>query len=133
MAKVAREACEQEFVRMCQARRIKLDRSGESSENQAAWQSLKNDILDVLETGELVIDENSNPVYTPPSEDPITFHRATGATFMAIDGPGKDKDVAKLIAVITELTKSSPGRFSKMDAADYAVCASIAKLFLSPR
>lgn len=133
--KVALEVAERDFERMCRSRRIDIDTSTMDREDRESFDELKARILRVMRAGDLVVDESGTPTYTPPVPDskPITFHKPTGATYMAMDDAGKDKDVGKMIAAMNDITRSVPGALSKLEAPDFQICLSLTNLFLASR
>jgi hypothetical protein len=133
--RVAREVAEAEFERMCQARRIDIDMTEMDEEDTASFLDLKRKIMRAMQRGDLVVNEHGDPVYTPPvpGAKPLTFYKATGATFMAMD-EGKDRGgITKVVASLTEMTRSVKGEISKLEAPDFQVCSAIASLFLASR
>jgi hypothetical protein len=133
--KVADELCEREIVRMCKARRIDSDTTRMPLAMRRRFEVLKRALLAPMRRGELTVGSDGNPTYTPPVEGakPIKFHRATGATLMAGDGFEPYKDVARLIALATALTKSVPGALSELDVADMSVVSSLTNFFTYSR
>lgn len=128
--KVAAELCKQEFERLCTMRRIEMDPENMSKFEATVFESRKATILRAMGRGELVVDKDGNPVFTPPGGKPITFHRATGATLMEQDGFGPNHDIARVTAVATELTKSTPGDLSKLDIGDFTLVGELTNFLL---
>lgn len=131
--KVAREVAEAEFDRMCTLRRVNTDPEEMTAEEYESLLEVKAKLVRVIERGELVVNENGDPVFTPPvpGAKSITFYRPTGATFMAMDGD--DGNQSRLVRVITDMTHSAKGEIAKLEAPDYVVCSKLANLFMAGR
>lgn len=131
--KVAREVAEAEFDRMCSLRRVNIDPEDMTAEEYQSLLDVKRKVVRVIERGELVVNENGDPIFTPPvpGAKSLTFYRPTGATFMAMDGD--DGNQARLIRMITDMTRTAKGEIAKLEAPDYVVCSTLANLFLAGR
>ncbi len=128
--KVAAEVCEKEFEKLCALRRIDPDPANMSKLENVLFESRKKTVLRAMARKELVVNPDGALVFTPPGGKPITFHKATGATLMAQDGHGPHHDVARVTAVATELTKSSPGDLSKLDIDAFEVVCEVTNFLL---
>lgn len=131
--KVAREVAESEFERMCNARRIELDPSDLDDDEKAEFAELRGAIVQLVMSGALVVGESGDPTYTPRGGGALTFHPCTGATLMALETHGPGKNISNLIAAMQEMTRSTPGTFARMEAADFRACSRLGKLFLADR
>lgn len=132
--KVAREVAEGEFARMCDAHRIETDTSELDESDAEELEGLKRPIMRALMTGSLIVGDDGNPTFTPPGGGPpVTFHKATAATYIALETYAGKKDMANMIAAICEMTRSERGAFAKMEAPDFQVCLRLGKLFLQDR
>jgi len=130
--KVAEEVALQEFGRMCEAHRVDIDESELSEEERSDFYDKRAKIVKAIRLGSLVVAENGLPTYTPrDGGDPLTFHPATGATVMALESHGKGKDIANLMAALTDMTRSAKGTFSKLSARDFTFCSHLAALFFT--
>jgi hypothetical protein len=139
--KIAAEVCEVEFKRLCVARRIDSDESSMTADELASFKATKAKIMRLLAAGSLVITPApaNLPIYTPvvPSDDeskphkPLTFYKATGATMMAQDGFGPFENVARVVAVATEMTKSETGAISRLDIEDVRAVNDITNFFFT--
>lgn len=129
--KVALEVAQAEFERMCSARRVDIDESKMSEEDRESFVDLRDKLVAAICEGSLVVADNGTPTYTPRSGEPITFHPATGATFMAADDIKEGKNVRKTVAMMTEMTRSKQGAFATLEAHDFKVCLSLGQLFLA--
>lgn len=138
--KIAPEVCEKEFLRLCAARRISSDEKAMTKEELGTFVENKAKLLRLLATTSLTIGPppESLPVYTPIDLDadgavpkPLTFYRATGATLMAQDGHGPYDNVARVTAVATEMTKSTPGALSKLGIEDFRAVTLITNFFFT--
>lgn len=137
MSKVAMEVAVAEFERMCKARRVCTDPAMLDDGDVAGLADIRKKLTRAIVAGDLVIEDNGDPVYTPPVEGakPLRFHKPTSATYMAMDGKDEDAQGShmRMVRGITEMTRSNKGDVSKLDAPDYQVCQSLAQLFLASR
>ena len=131
MSKVAAEVCEQEFKRLCASRRIDDDAESMNEAELRVFNARKRPLVRAMARGELVINAEGNPVFTPPGGKAITFHKATGATLMAGDGHAEGHDIGRLVAVATEMTKTPPGELSKLELEDFRTVSDIANFLLA--
>lgn len=130
--KVAEEVALQEFERMCAAHRVDIDESELSEKERQDFHDTRGKIVKAIRLGTLVVAETGLPTYTPrDGGDPLTFHPATGATMMALESCGKDKNIANLMAAMTDMTRSAKGTFSKLSARDFTFCTHLATLFFT--
>jgi hypothetical protein len=130
--KIAREVAETEFERMCTAHRIEHDAERDEAE-QKEWNDMKAPLVRMLMRGSLIIAENGNPTYTPSGGAGLTFHQATGATWIALETYAGAKNMSNMIAAMAELTHTDRASLSKLDAADFQACLKVTGLFLSDR
>jgi hypothetical protein len=132
-AKIAREVADAEFVRLCEAHRIEHDIERDEAE-LAEWTALKGSIVRDIMAGTLIVGEDGNPTYTPPgSSKGLTFRKATGATYMALETYAGGKNMQNTVAAMAEMTHTDKGEFSRLDAPDFQACLRIGKLFLGER
>jgi hypothetical protein len=100
------------------------------AEDLKSFDEAKRRIIKAICSGRLVVDEKGQPVFTPTSGDPITFHEWTGASLMAMDQKKKDQAIGKVYAAMADMTKQPAVRFAKMLGRDLKVCQAITGLFL---
>lgn len=136
--RVAREVAEQEFERMCTARRLCTDPNEMDADDATSFEEVRKQIVRAIQRGELVITDEGDPIYTPPvpGSKPLTFYRPTGATFLAMDARGPNEsngNQARMVRALTEMTRSGKGEIAKLEAPDYQLCTNLAQLFLAPR
>jgi len=132
--KIAREVAEIEFARLCDAHRIEHDEAELDEAELDEWKAIKAPIVRALMAGTLIVDESGLPTYTPPGASRgVTFHKATGATFIALETYAGAKNLQNTIAAMAELTHSDRSEFAKMEAPDFQACLRLTKLFLSER
>lgn len=131
--KVAREVAEAEFERFVEAMDLELDDARMDTEDRKSFSELRDRVVRCIEQGHLVVDEKGQPVYTPRAGNhtqPITFHEPTGASFMAMDSKKKGQDIAKMYAVMADMTHLDAKVFASMANRDLKVCQAIVSLFL---
>lgn len=137
MSKVAREVAEEDFERMCASRRISTDPDDMDADDYEGLVAIKKRVVRAIMAGDLVVMDDGDPVYTPPVEGgkAIHFYKPTGATFMAMDGVGRDGDGTQLrmVRAITEMTRSGKGEIAKLEVPDYTLCTQLCNLFLAGR
>ncbi len=127
------EVAEKEFDRFTEAMDLDVDCEKMDEDDLKGFQSQKNIILLAIQKGDLSINENGEPVFTPTRSNegkPITFYEPTGATVMAMDKKKKSQEIAKQFAMMAEMTQTSPSTFSKMKYVDLKVCTAITVLFM---
>jgi hypothetical protein len=130
--RVAKEVAEAEFVRICDANRIEHDTSEMSEEELKDWKVLEDGIVRLIRVGTLIVTDDGKPVYTPPGATKgYTFYPTTGATYMAFETHGGNKNISNMVAALTELTRSDRGEFSKLPGKDFNACGLVLRLFLA--
>lgn len=132
--KVAREVAEADFGRMCDAHRIDQN-TGEMSEDELLeWNAVKKLVVRDLMSGRVIVGADGLPTFTPPGASKgFTFHKATGATYIALETYAGAKNMQNMVAAMAEMTHTDRGELSKLEAADFQVCLRLGKLFLSDR
>lgn len=131
--KVAREVGEAEFDRFVGAMDLDVDEARMDADDRKSFGELRERLVRAIVEGHLVVDDKGQFVYTPRTgnqTDPITFREPTGASFMAMDTKKKDQNVAKMYAVMADITGLDIKTFSKMASRDLKVCQAIITLFL---
>ena len=130
---IGRDVAESELQRFLDAMDLTEKLAGKmTEEDERSLVNTKERILAAMMRGYLVIDDKGQPVYTPQIGicEPLTFYEPTGATFMAMDGAAKGKDMAKMFRMLGEMCQCDPSRFSKMKNRDLGVCLAVMTLFL---
>jgi hypothetical protein len=128
--KVAKEVAEPDFARMCVFHRLDIDESEMDEKELESFTVVKSKLVKAIMEGRLVVAEDGLPTYHPhtPDAKPVTFFRATGASFMAMDqGTGK---IAQSVNALTDMTRSEKGAFAKLEARDFKLCMDLVGLFL---
>jgi|SRR6478736_3756312 len=130
--RVAVEAAEKEFERLCTLRRIDIDEDGLTKKELTSLKKLRAKIVKEISVGTLVVGEDGTATYTPPVDGakPLTFRMAKGATFMAMDDGKEQGEQHMMIAMLADLTGWPRGELSKLAAPDYTFCAALVGLFL---
>lgn len=132
---IDREVAEAEFDRFVEAMDLDLDPSTMDKEDGADFARLRDSMVRAIQKGAVLIhEETGEPIFLPAKDvgcETITFYEPTGASLMATDGKGKNADVKKMFAMMADMTRTSPGTFSKMPARDLKVCQNIVTLFLA--
>ena len=131
--KVSLDAAEQEFERFVEKMDLELDEKEMSEDDSQAFKRQKNRLIKSICKGNLVIDENGVPIYTPyksENKDVLTFHEPNGSTISATDRAKSNELTKKLYSSMAEMTKTTPSIFNKMLMPDLKVCMAIYTLFL---
>ena len=118
---------------MCDANRIDRDESNLDEEELAEWNEIRRRIVADICRGQLVVDAEGRPVYTPVGGKSITFNRATGATLIALESHGKGKDLSNLLAAMADMTGTNKGEFSRLGVLDFKACCRLGNFFLADR
>ena len=130
---IAREVAEDEFNRFCDDMDIDRDTSKMDEDDTKGFNSQKENIIAAIMDGRLIINEESEAVFSPKRgkfDNPLIFREPTGATYMAMDRKKSGQDVGKMLALMDDLTKSAPGTCSRLKNVDFKVAQSIIMLFL---
>ena len=132
---IAREVAESEFERFVDGMDLYLDTSKMDAEDLTGFLKQKERILRAIERGSLIINEDSEAVYTatnPRSKytEAITFHERSGASLMAMDGKKKGHDVAKTYAILADMCRVPPGVFAGFVGTDVKVCEALFALLM---
>lgn len=127
---VAREVAEQEFVRMCESRRIDLDDSEWTDQEKEKFGEERKNIVDLIRRGRLTVAEDGTPTYTADGGKTFTFYIPTGATFMAMESHAPNKQVSNTVAAVTEMTQSSAGEISSLPVWDFRAVMRVGSFFL---
>jgi len=136
--KVAAEVAELEFLKFVEAMDLDADPAGWDAEDIKSFEGAKKKIVGAITRGHLVIDEDGQPVYTTQggkdgkgAGTAITFHEQTGASLMSMDQKKKGHDVAKMFAVMADMTGTDAKTFADMAGKDLKICQAITALFLA--
>jgi hypothetical protein len=131
--KVAAEVAEQEFARFVETMELDVEPKGWTDEDKQSFLESKRRIVEAMERGQLIVDEEGRPVYTPRvgNTEPITFYEPTGADLMAIDQAKKGATISAAYKVLAAMTKTDGVRFAKMANRDLKVCQAVQALFLA--
>jgi hypothetical protein len=114
-----------EFERMCSLARVDTDESTMDDESRTKWRELKGDLVKLIRTGAIVVDETGAPTCAG-----LKFRAPTGATFIALETYGEGKNMSNMAAAMCEMTGSDKGTFAKLHGRDFQDCSKIATLFL---
>lgn len=127
---VATEVAAAEFARFCEQMDLDVDTKRMDAEDLKTFESAKHKLVREIERGSLTIDDKGQPVYRTSDGVTVTFYEPTGASFMAMDTKKKDQNVAKMFAVLADMTKLDQSVFAKMKNRDSRICQTIVALFL---
>lgn len=128
--KVAAEVASQEFERWIDA--MDLEVEGLTGENLESFNLQRSRVERAIRRGSLVINDEGEAVYTPQKTemDPITFRERTGASLMAADRTKRDHNVAKMYAILGDMTKLHPSTFAKLKGVDIKICEAMFALLM---
>ncbi len=124
-----------EFDRFVSEMDLDLDETVMDAEDLTAFNKQKNKILQAIQRGHLVVNDNGEAEYTPhrPAskyEKAIIFHERTGASLMAMDGKKKGHDVTKTYAVLADMCKVHQSVFAGLAGSDIKVCEALFALLM---
>lgn len=133
--KVDIETAKVEFDRFAEDMDLDLDESMMDAEDLTAFNKQKNKILQAIQRGHLVINDNGEAEYTPHRKNSkhdkaIIFHERTGASLMAMDGKKKGHDVSKTYAVMADMCKVHQSVFAGLAGPDIKVCEALFALLM---
>lgn len=138
-AKVAREVAEAEFEKWVKAMGLsrKLDPDKLDDEDRKDLAKNRGTILDAIEDGPLVVNEEGEFEYTPQigvgdSKDrtPVRFYEPDGACLMQMDQAKQDALVHREFKLLAAVTKRTSNYFAKMKNRDLDICKAILVTFL---
>ncbi len=131
---VVKEQAQADFDQFVEKMDLDLDTEDMDPEDRTQFEKQQKKILKEIMRGNLVINDNGEPVYTPHRTDgvtdPITFYEPNGAVLLMMDKKKAGQDVGKMYAIIGAMTHQNAAIFSKLKGTDYKVCSAIASLFL---
>ena len=134
MTTIITEQAENEFDSFVEKMDLDLNTDHMDAEDFTQFQKQKRRIVQAIENGHLIINDDGEPIYTPHRTegytDAIHFYEPTGAVIMMMDKKKAGQDVAKMHAIIGAMTKQNAVVFSKLTGSDYKICTAIAALFL---
>lgn len=128
------DVAEAEFDRFIAAMDIDADPKGMDDADKASLLKCRRTLVAAIQSGQLVINEAGEPVFRPKmggdEAKPITFREPSGATFMAMDQKKEGHNIAKMYAVLAEMSGQPIQTFAKMAGRDVKICQAIFSLFL---
>lgn len=131
---VAKDVADAEFDRWVEAMDLEasLDPEGLDADDKAALAKAKNEVIANIMSGNLVVNDDGEFIYTPKKGDnsPVHFPEPTGDTFLAIDKAKKGQDIKKTFLLYGAWTGLPSQRFAAMAKRDLRVVESIVALFL---
>jgi len=130
---VDRETAEQDFQRFCTAMHLtrRLERKRRDQDTQENLEEARDIFVETIEIGRLVVTEKGEAQFKPESlpDKTITFRLPTGATLMAADQRKEGHSIAKMYAMLADMTGEHPSLFAKLPQYDLDVVQAIALLF----
>lgn len=127
---VAREVAEAEFERFLDAMDLKIGLVDLDDEDKASLAAARSRIVGEIVRGRVVVDEDGQPRFTTSEGHEVVFYEPKGSTFMAADKRKDGHNIAKMYAILAEMTRESPARFANMKGRDIKTCQAILLLFL---
>lgn len=130
---IAREVAEQQFDQFCEDMDIDNNVEKMDEDDAKGFNTQKELIIVAMMDGRLVLNDDSEPVYTPKRkgfDNPLTFREPSGADQMAMDRKKSGQDVGKMFSMMDSVTKSVPGACSKLKGPDLKVAQAIMFLFM---
>lgn len=127
--KVSVDVAENEFLRLCAARRVETEEL--SDYETAKLLRFKAKLLPSIRRGHLVVNDNGDPVYTPPvpGAPTLTFGMPYGANFVELDAEsGEHHTTQRAVASLCGVEVSV---IAKLQGPDWRVCGALAGLFMN--
>lgn len=130
MQKISTEMALQEFDRWADEMDLDLNPLDMDEKDAAQFNKQKRRIVSAIESGALIVNAAGEAVYTPqnsktPYKEAITFHERTGASLMAMDGKGKNQDMAKTFAMMADIAGVNAKVFAGLVGVDAKTCEAI--------
>lgn len=130
MEKISTEVAHLEFDRWADEMDLDLNEDDMDEKDLAQFKKQKRRIVSAIESGALVVNDAGEAVYTPQNpktsyKEAITFHERTGASLMAMDGKGKNQDMAKTYAMMADIAGVNAKVFAGMVGIDAKTCEAI--------
>ena len=130
------EVAESEFERFGDTHDLDFNCDAwQNEEKVSGFLENKEKIVKAIMNGSLVVSEEGLPVFTPRKSgatSSLTFNEPTGATWQSMDKAGKNTgEVAKLMTIMAQLTRTDVSTFSNMKNTDLKVCMAVTALFLA--
>lgn len=114
---------------------LDADAAQMTEEDAQSFRAQRRRVVGAIEAGNLVINENGEPVLTVESVEvdggKITFYEPTGAALMASDGKKKDDRMRQMYSIMGAMTKQHANVFAKMKRRELKICEAVAVLFLA--
>jgi len=132
--KVDLETANKWFEDWCEA--MDIDAECDDEDDIKDFDKIKKKIVRGIMEGHVMFNDDNELQYTPhrPNSrckgEQITFHERSGASMMAADSKKAGKDMAKMYAVLSDLTKRSAQDFAGMVGSDIKMCESIFVLLM---
>ncbi len=133
---VDQESADADFDRFVELMDLDLDEDRMDVEDLKAFKEGKHKIVRYIKEGHLVITEKGEPKFirfprSPKIQaDSITFYEPGGSSFMSTDTKKEGHNVAKMHAIMADMTKKPGAVFSNVIGTDYKVMSAIVSLFL---
>ena len=132
-AACSQEVAEVEFERFADAMDLDVNMSKMSEDDRQSFEPMKRRVVEAIIAGSVTINEKGEPVFRPAKSEPaeIVFHEPKGSALMAMDARKKGQDVAKLYALMGEITGLPAVTFANMLNRDLKIAQAIVTLFLA--
>src|SRR5690606_12259749 len=113
--KVALEVAEQEFIRMCAARRIDTDERQMKAKEKKDFLELKGAVVKLIQEGRLEVSETGSEVtYNTYGGQKFTFKKAGGSTLLALE-THEGKNIANMYEALADMAGVAANRFTALD------------------
>jgi hypothetical protein len=132
---VALEVAQEDFERMCKARRIKSVNADWTEEEKTVFDFIRETVCAAISEGRLQIDNDDDPVLLPTGAAAnvptrIKLRKATGTTLLAMDGKIGG---ARQFAAYADMAGIDKSHFAKLQFWDVEVLAKLFTLFFAAR
>lgn len=133
--KVNKEQAEKEFNDFIEVMDLDCDTDTMDENDKSGFFDQKRIVIRSVMKGDLVFDDDSQPVFTPAHKassevGAITFHEPEGSNYMEMDRKKLGHDIAKMHAVMAGMTKKPAKLFASLKGRDHKICVALVTLFL---
>lgn len=129
--KIDREVAKNEFKRFADSRRLERKLARMDENDSRDFHGFSETIIDAIEDGQLVIENDGLPVFTTADGTVLRWTRPRGDAYTAMDRKKQSATVGKMYASMAAITHVPDVTFAKMDTMDLDVCMALYSVFLA--
>lgn len=133
MSEVSEEVACLEFDRFCSFFYIQNDLKRYKEDDLKEFEELKQEIVDSIMDGALVVDDKGKPTYKALSGDEFTMRRPLGKDFMDMDKYPESQSMHKTFSMAASLCGVQPKSITKLDGSDAMFLLKVTGFLISSR